>query len=109
MKFKSFYDSLLIFPSKEARMMVRISEVDIRYNTGSNIRMLKEETKNWHMSTKEFRNLLRKKGTIEVPRQDFWLEASILKKIATGEERDTSKLRQTQKELQSLIDSLCIN
>ena len=45
MKFKSFYDSLLTFPSKEARMMVRISEVDIRSNTGSNIRMLKEETK----------------------------------------------------------------
>ena len=43
MKFKSFYDSLLTSPSKEARMMVRISEVDIRSNTGSNIRMLKEK------------------------------------------------------------------
>ena len=90
MKFKSFYDSLLTFPSKEARMMVRISEVDIRYNTGSNIRMLKEETKNWDMSTKEFRNLLRKKGTIEVPRQDFWRPVYLRKLL---QERRESHLK----------------
>ena len=108
-KFKSFYDSLLTSPSKEARMMVRISELDIRSNTGSNIRMLKEETGNRDMSRKELRELLRKRGTIEVPRQDFWRPIYLRKLLHERREMHLKAETNSQKELQSLIDSLCIN
>ena len=102
MKFKKFYDSLLTSPSKEARMMVRISQGDIRTNTDSNIMLIKEKTGNRDVSSKELRKLLRKNDTIEVPKQDFW-RPMYLKKLLL--ERRTN----SQKELQSLIDSLCIN
>ena len=44
--------------------------------------MLKEETGNKDMSRRELRDLLRKRGTIEVPGQDFW-RPIYTKKIAT--------------------------
>ena len=53
-------------------MIVRISEGDIRTNTGSNIRLIKEKTGNRDVSSKELRNLLWKKHNIEVPKKDFW-------------------------------------
>ena len=107
MKFKKFHASLLTSPSKEARMMVRIAQGDIRTNTGSNIRLIQEKTGNRDMSSKELRDLLRKKDTIEVPKQDFW-RPRYLKKLLV-ERRDKYLRANSQEELQSLIDSLCIN
>ena len=59
------------------------------------------------MSSKELRDLLRKKDTIEVPKQDFW-RPRYLKKLLV-ERRDKYLRANSQEELQSLIDSLCIN
>ena len=53
------------------------------------------------------RDLLRKKDTIEVPKQDFW-RPRYLKKLLV-ERRDKYLRANSQEELQSLIDSLCIN
>ena len=109
MKFKKFYDSLLTSPSKEARMMVRISQGDIRTNTGLNIRLIKEKTGNRDVSSKELRNLLRKKDTAEVPKQDFSRPLYLRKLLQEGREMHLRAETNTQEELLSLIDSLCIN
>ena len=42
-------------------MMVRISQPKITTNTGSNIRLIQEKTGNRNVSSKELRDLLRKK------------------------------------------------
>ena len=55
------------------------------------------------------RDLLRKKGTIEVPRQDFWRPVYLRKLLQERRESNLKAETNSQKELQSLIDSLCIN
>ena len=61
------------------------------------------------MSRKEMRDLLRKNGTIEVQSQDFWSPVYLRKCLQERIERHLKAETNSQKELQSLIDSLCIN
>ena len=99
LKFKGFHDSLMISPSKEARMMVRVAREDIRSSTGSNIKLLQEETglDPCTVGKSALREALRKRGTIDVPEMDLWRPKYLkLQSRSSVPEED-------------LIGSLCIN
>ena len=111
LKFKGFHDSLMTSPSKEARMMVRIAREDIRSSTGSNIKLLQEETglDPCTVGRSLLKETLRKRGTIDVPEMDFWRPQYLRKLLHARREMYYKADTNSQKELQALIDSLCIN
>ena len=74
-----------------------------------NFNLEKSLEKALDMSRRELRDLLRKRGTIEVPRQDFWRPIYLRKLLHERREMHLKAETNSQKELQSLIDSLCIN
>ena len=98
-------------PRKEARMMVWVAREDIRSSTGSNIKLLQEETglDPCTVGKSALREALRKRGTIDVPEMDFWrpkyLKRLLLERREMYYKADTG----SQKRIQDLIDSLCIN
>ena len=111
LKFKGFFDSLMISPSKEARMMVRMVAGNVMSNTGSNIRLLQDETglDPCKVMKHELKEVLLEKGTIEVPKLDLWRPNYLRKLLQKRREHYYSADVSLQKEVQSLIDSLCIN
>ena len=111
LKFKGFFDSLMISPSKEARMMVRMVAGNVMSNTGSNIRLLQDETglDPCRVMKHELKEVLLRKGIIEVPKLDLWRPNYLRKLLQKRREHYYSADVSLQKEVQSLIDSLCIN
>ena len=111
LKFKGFHDSLMTSPSKEAKMMIRVAKGDIRSSTGSNIRLIEEEAglDPCTVGKKELREALRRRGTVDVPNMDFWRPTYLRKLLSKRREMYYQADTDSQKELQSLIDSLCIN
>ena len=97
--------------SKEAMMMIRAAKEDIRSSTGSNIRLIEEEAglDPCTVGKKELREALRRRGTVDVPNMDFWRPTYLRKLLSKRREMYYQADTDSQKELQSLIDSLCIN
>ena len=111
LKFKGFHDSLMTSPSKEARMMIRVAKEDIRSSTGSNIRLIEEEAglDPCTVGTKELREAIRRRGTVDVQIMEFWRPTYLRKLLSKRREMYYQADTDSQKEIQSLIDSLCIN
>ena len=85
-KDKGFNYRLITLPSKEARMMVRVAREDIRSSTGSNIKLLQEETglDPCTVGRSVLKEALRKRVTIDVPEMDFWRPQYLRKLLHTS-------------------------
>ena len=106
-----FFKSLLTSPSKEVSVLARLCSSDLQSTLGRNRRYVEDLTKldPMHVNSKLVMDILRRKEIVEVPDEAEWRLPYLTKLL---EQRQLSSYRvevEKEKELSSLIDSLCIN
>ena len=75
MRFRTFFRSLLVSPSQEVQVAVRLAARDIQTPVGSNLALLRQESGGldpWTYSPGQLRAALLKSEALPVPDRDSW-------------------------------------
>ena len=106
-----FFQGLRSSPSREVATLVNLVARDIRTCTGNNIRLITEHSgKNpWVDSSASIRSGLKEAETVQVQDQDKWRVGYLGLLLAQRQEWKYMGAEEEEKEVQDLVDSLCVN
>ena len=112
LRFRTFFRSLLVSPSHEVQVAVRLAARDIRSPVGSNLALLRKESGGldpWTCSPGQLRAALVKSEAVPVPDEDTWrlpyLRRLLTERINHYYTGDVIN----EKRVAGLIDSLVVN
>ena len=112
LRFRTFFRSLLVSPSPEVQVAVRLASRDLRSSVGSNLALLRHESGGldpWTASPGKLKEALVKAEEAVVPVEDVW-RIEYMKRLLT--ERLTHHYngnKEEEKRTGKLLDSLVIN
>ena len=111
LRFRKFFRSLLSSPSREVAIVALLESRDLRSAVGSNLRLIEEETglNPWQCSPGQLKMTSLENSKVEIQKQDEWRVPYLTKLL---EKRLSARYRgstEEEEEIQSLINSLCIN
>ena len=112
MRFRTFFRSLLISPSQEVQVAVRVAARDIRTPVGSNLALLRQESGGldpWTCSPGQLRAALLKSEAVPVPDRDRWRIPYLQQLLKERQNHYFTGNVLQEKQVASLIDSFVVN
>ena len=112
LRFRTFFRSLLVSPSHEVQVAVRLAARDIRSPVGSNLALLRQESGGldpWTCSPGQLRAALLKSQTVPVPDGDRWRLPYLRRLLTERTNHYYAGDVSNEKRVAGLIDSLVIN
>ena len=110
-RFVRFFRSLRTAPSHEVATAALLQARDLRTTLGKNIAQVEKETGQdvWTASPELVRAILTERETAEPPPEDAWRLPYLDKLLLQRGEAHREGLKDEEKRIQELINSLCIN
>ena len=110
-RFLKFFQSLLSSPSKEVSVAARIAARDIRTNLGSNLDIIKRESKldPWESDRQSVQTALHFAELKEIPKEDEWRCEYLGKLLNERLQHSYEGNKNEESEIMTLIDSLVVN
>ena len=112
MRFRTFFRSLLVSPSQEVQVAMRLAARDIRTPVGSNLALLRQESGGldpWTCSSGQLRAALLKSESVPVPDRDRWRLPYLRHLLKERQDHYYAGNVLNEKHVASLIDSLVVN
>ena len=110
-RFVNFFKGFRTSPSPEVQIMANLTGRDIRATTGSNLRLL-EETSGpdpWSYSSAKLKEKLIQNEIVTVFNHDAWRVSYLARLLERRSELHYLALEEEEKQITSLINSLCLN
>ena len=110
-RFSKFFKGLCNSPSREVAILANLVARDIRSPTGSNLRLISELTGRdpWTDGSAVMRSRLTEAEAVNVADMDRWRIKYLGVLLGQRQEWHYRGAEEEEKEVQNLIDTLCIN
>ena len=110
-RFAGFFRSLRRSPSYEVNVMANLVGRDIRSTTGANLRLIRELSglDPWVFGSARLKEELVHKERVETPPEDHWRVSFLASLLDQRQRLHFVGLKEEEKVISGLIDSLCIN
>ena len=110
-RYGNFFRTLRKSPCHEVAVMANLAGRDYRTTTGSNLKLLEESSglNPWEYSSSRLKEELVKREKVDIPDQDKWRVGYLATLLERRQVAHYQGLEEEEKNLDELLDSLCVN